>query len=89
MKPPRIPMSELTIHTVGIDEFEAMRLCDYEGLSQVEAAGRMAVSRGTVQRLLERGRKAVLDAILSGGALAVSESPVAERDRLVPPTGEI
>lgn len=88
LKPPRIPMRELAVYTVGIDEFEAMRLCDHEGLSQIEAAERMAVSRGTVQRLLERGRKTVLDAILSEGALAVSESPVAEPERIVPPAGE-
>lgn len=81
-KPPQIPMSALTLYAVGIDEFEAMRLCDHDGLSQIETASRMEVSRGTVQRLLERGRRTVLEAILSNGAFVVTESPVAEGERV-------
>ena len=74
-------MSELVLHTVGIDEFEAMRLCDHEGMSQIEAAERMQVSRGTVQRLLEKGRKTLLEAIITNGALGIAEGSVAEDQR--------
>jgi len=38
-------------------ELEALRLVDYEGLTQEEAAERMGVSRATVWRLLMSGRK--------------------------------
>lgn len=74
-------MSELVLHTVGIDEFEAMRLCDHEGMSQIEAAERMQVSRGTVQRLLEKGRKTLLEAIITNGALGIADDAVAEGER--------
>lgn len=87
-KPPRIPMSELELYTVGIDEFEAMRLCDHEGLSQIEAAAHMRISRGTVQRLLDRGRRTVLEAILENAALAVAEGPVEESRRKSAAAGE-
>ena len=80
-------MSEIALYTVGIDEFEAMRLCDHDGMSQIEAAERMRVSRGTVQRLLERGRKTVLEAILANAALAVSQTPVVETERISSTTG--
>ena len=51
-KPTGIPLSELEIIEIEIDEFEAIRLCDYEGKSQIETAEIMLVSRGTVQRIL-------------------------------------
>ena len=74
-------MSELALYTVVIDELEAMRLCDHEGLTQIEAAERMTISRGTVQRLLERGRWTVLEAIIKNGALLIAEAPVEETER--------
>ncbi len=49
---------------IELDEFEAMRLCDYEGMSQIEASKDMEVSRATVQRLLQSGRVKILDAFL-------------------------
>ncbi|HUX19906.1 MAG TPA: DUF134 domain-containing protein [Spirochaetia bacterium] len=81
-KPPRIPMSELTLYTIGIDEFEAMRLCDHEGLSQIEASERMKISRGTVQRLLERGRRTLLEGILSNSAVAISDNAISHSERV-------
>ena len=70
-KPQAVPMSVLEIVELGQDELEAMRLCDCEDLEQEEAAKRMNVSRGTVQRLLYSGRKKVLEAILNNKALRI------------------
>jgi predicted DNA-binding protein (UPF0251 family) len=64
-------MSALQTVHVGLDELEAMRLCDLEGYDQQEAGARMGVSRGTVQRMLSRARKKLVDAVVSGNALAV------------------
>jgi len=50
-----------------------MRLVDYEGLSLSEAAARMSVSRSTVWRLLQRGRRKVTDALLHGKRIIVKE----------------
>ncbi|MFP4078372.1 MAG: NifB/NifX family molybdenum-iron cluster-binding protein [Candidatus Izemoplasmataceae bacterium] len=49
---------------ITLDEFEALRLCDYEALSQIDAARDMNVSRATIQRLLESGRKKMIQAVL-------------------------
>ncbi|MCP5420904.1 MAG: DUF134 domain-containing protein [Gammaproteobacteria bacterium] len=75
LKPPGIPLSKLAVHWIAPDEFEAMRLCDGEGLSQIEAGERMQISRGTVQRLLETGRCKVIRALLTHQALGVGEEP--------------
>ncbi|UCF10946.1 MAG: DUF134 domain-containing protein, partial [Candidatus Bipolaricaulota bacterium] len=61
-KPARIPMRRPHQVRLGLDELEAMRLCDVESLYQSIAARRMGVSRGTVQRLLDSGRRKVTEA---------------------------
>jgi len=79
LKPRGIPLPEITMHWLALDEFEAMRLCDLEGLSQIEAAEQMQISRGTVQRLLESGRRKVVQALLANQGLGLSsdsEPPV-------------
>lgn len=63
-KPTGIPLSEMEIIDIEIDELEAVRLCDYEGKSQIETAKIMGISRGTVQRLLNSGRRKILDGLL-------------------------
>ena len=70
-KPRSIPMSELEIVELAVDELEAMRLCDLDGLDQVAAGERMGISRGTVQRLLRSGRSRILTALLTDAALHI------------------
>ena len=53
------------------DELEALRLVDYEGLLQEEAASLMGVSRGTVWRLVESGRKKLLSMLIEGRPLVI------------------
>ena len=55
-KPSGIPLAQVEIVEVALDEVEAMRLCDLEGIDQARAAEEMGVSRGTVQRLVSSGR---------------------------------
>jgi len=66
-------MERLEMIRLGLDELEAMRLCDLEGLDQTAAGERMNVSRGTVQRLLKSGRAKVLGALLESSALLIAE----------------
>lgn len=54
-------------------ELEAMRLVDLEDLSQEEAGQAMGVSRGTVWRLLQRGRKKTVTALVEGRAFLIRE----------------
>lgn len=71
-KPRLIPFSEISLIEIFIDEFEAVRLCDHDKLSQIEASERMNISRGTVQRLLETGRYKIIDALLNNKALKIN-----------------
>lgn len=71
-KPQGIPRSQLKACRVHLDEFEAIRLIDIEGMNQIDAATEMEVSRATIQRLLRSGRKKIAIAILENCALEIT-----------------
>lgn len=77
-KPRSVPMSDLEVVQLSLSEFEALRLCDHEGLDQESAGARMAISRGTVQRLLAGGRARILDSLIHGKALRIEEGETHE-----------
>lgn len=56
---------------LSVDELEAIRLCDLEGMDQDEAAERMNVSRGTFQRILYAARKSTAEALCGGKGLRI------------------
>jgi predicted DNA-binding protein (UPF0251 family) len=57
--------------TINVDEIEAIRLCDLEGLDQDTAAGRMNISRGTFQRILYAVRKKSANALCNGKGIVI------------------
>ena len=65
-------MRQISTVEIPLDQFEAMRWCDMEGLDQAEAGEKMGVSRGTVQRLLYHGRRQLMEAILGNSAIIVN-----------------
>ena len=79
-KPAGTPLKELPRIDLERDELEAVQLCDGEGLTQHQAGERMGVSRGTVQRLVVRGRKKIIDAVVGAQALVV-HAPQTDEDR--------
>lgn len=54
------------------DEFEALRLMDYEGLYQEECARRMGISRPTFSRMVAEARRKVADVLLHGKRLLIA-----------------
>lgn len=62
-KPTGIALEKIEHVLLHLDELEAIRLCDRDGLTQEEAGTRMGVSRGTVQRILASARAKVADAL--------------------------
>ncbi len=62
--------AEIAEIQVKIEELEAMRLKDIEGLNQEECAERMEVSRQTFQNIIEARRKITL-ALIEGKAISV------------------
>lgn len=70
-KPRSIPMHQLEVINLDLSELETMRLCDLEGLDQEEAGRKMGISRGTVQRMLKKGRAKVVEALMNSKALLI------------------
>lgn len=70
-KPIGIRMINLDESTLGVDEFEAVRLKDLEGLEQEECAKRMDISQPTFHRLLLSARKRIADAIVNSKAIKI------------------
>jgi len=70
-KPQGIPLRQLEVIRLALDELEAMRLVDGEGIYQEDAAMRMNVSRPTLARILDSGRRKTTQALLEGKALAI------------------
>lgn len=53
------------------EELEAIRLADYTGLKQRDAAGFMAISQQTFSRVLRNGRKRLAEALIQGKIIKV------------------
>ena len=70
-KPSGIAKSELDESILRIDEFEAVRLKDMEGMDQGDAARKMDISQPTFHRLLLNARKKIADAIVNGKAIRI------------------
>jgi len=54
-----------------VDEFEGLRLADYLGLSQKEAAKSMHISQQTFSRILKRARKILADTLVNGKIIKI------------------
>ena len=55
-----------------VDEFEALRLLDDEGLTQEACASRMNIARTTVTAIYDSARKKVADALVNGKRLLIT-----------------
>ena len=70
-KPRGIPMAQLEEVMLSIEELEALRLVDLEGMYQEDAAREMGVSRQTIQRMITEARAKVIEALFTGKALRI------------------
>jgi predicted DNA-binding protein (UPF0251 family) len=70
-KPAGIPSSQLETITLSLDELEALRLADFEGLYQEEAAQLMEVSRQTFGNIITSARRKSADALINGKQLLI------------------
>ncbi len=64
--PSESEVSDLPENILKLEELEAIRLKDLEGLEQGECAERMEVSRPTFQRILLSAREKVADSLIHG-----------------------
>jgi len=70
-KPQGIPLRHLKIAELLLEEVEALRLKNIEGLDQIECAKKMKTSQSTFQRILSSAYKKISDAILNGKAIKI------------------
>ena len=70
-KPQGVALKSLEVVQLAVEELEALRLADMEGLYHEEAAGRMNVSRATFGRIVGEARRKVAEALVSGKALRI------------------
>ena len=70
-KPAGIPLRALEEVCLSVEEAEAIRLKELEGLEQEQGAERMNISRPTFQRVLASGRQKMADALLNGRAIRI------------------
>ena len=70
-KPQGVPMRFLDIIELTVEEIEALRLKNVQGLDQQEAAKKMDTSQSTFQRILSSAYKKISDALINGKAIKI------------------
>jgi predicted DNA-binding protein (UPF0251 family) len=75
-KPAGVPLNDLRQVTLQLDELEALRLADLQGLTQEQSAIEMGISRSTFQRTLASARRQVALALVEGAALQLVGSTI-------------
>lgn len=69
-------MRNLEEVSLTLDEFEAIRLADLEGMYQSNVAERMNVSRQTIGRILSTAHKKIAEALVHGKAIRLEGGKV-------------
>lgn len=81
-KPMGTPMHRLKETVMTVDELEALRLKDLEGIDQRRCADQMGVAQSTLQRILSSARKKLTGAIVGGNALRIEGGSYSISDRV-------
>lgn len=79
LQPPRIKgfhpignyRQEMAVTNLFLEEYESIRLLDYDALSQVEAAQIMQVSRPTLTRIYQSARNKIAKALVEGTMIKI------------------
>lgn len=75
-KPRGIPLDKLEEVNLGLDELEAIRLADFSGLYQEDAAKKMDISRQTFGNIINTAHKKIADVLLNAKALKIDGGQV-------------
>ncbi len=71
-KPRGVPLRDLKVVRLTVEEVEALKLKNIDQLSQVECAKKMKTSQSTFQRILASAYKKVSEAIIEGKAIEIN-----------------
>ncbi len=74
---------------ISVDEYETIRLADYIGLNQKEAAISMRISQQTFSRILKKARKSLANGLINGAVIKIQGGyyAISSRDAFEPQTG--
>ena len=75
-KPRGIPMGALSEVVLMPDEYEAIRLADFEEMYQADAAAKMGISRQTFGNIVKSAHKKIAEALIKGKAIKIECSTV-------------
>lgn len=73
-KPQGVPLRELKIVELSVEETDALRLKNVKKLSQVECAKEMHTSQSTFQRVLTIAEEKISMALVDGCAIRIVDS---------------
>ena len=80
-KPAGVPGRELEEITLTLDEFEAIRLADFAGLYQADAAQQMGVSRQTFGNMLAAAHHKIAECLIEGKILRIEGGVIEVSER--------
>lgn len=81
-KPAGVIGDKLETIVLELDEYEAIRLADYEGFEHEQASEAMGISRSTFTRLVERARKKVASMLITGSKLTIGGGSIHFKENL-------
>ena len=73
-KPQGIPVRCLEVVQMSLEEMEALRLKNLEGMEQTEAAQKMNTSQSTFARILASANQKTADALINGKAIRIEQN---------------
>ncbi|MDD3774202.1 MAG: DUF134 domain-containing protein [Patescibacteria group bacterium] len=72
-KPQGIPLRNLEVIKLTLEEVEAIRLKNIEDLEQTQCAQKMKTSQSTFQRILASANKKIAQALIQGKAIQIEK----------------
>jgi uncharacterized protein len=72
-KPQGIPLRNLEVIELSLEEFEALNLNNVKNLKQVESAIEMNTSQSTFQRILKSANQKLSTALVKGMAIKINK----------------
>ena len=70
-KPAGVPLRNLKEVVLNVEELEALKLKDLEGMNEIGAAKKMGISQPTFNRLINSAHKKVAEALSIGYAIKI------------------
>ncbi len=70
-KPFGLPLCEIEMVKLKFEEYESIKMVDYDGLSQDQGAEQMNISRPTFTRIYNKALKTIAKAFVEGKAIEI------------------